>query len=152
MCRQIVGVVETVPLGGQRPRYLPKVSRARGSRAAGLAYERKVGKLLERLWPGEVNSGHWFEFTDAYGQGCCQPDHFVVFPEQILLVECKLTENRSGWEQIRGLYRPVLEAEFRLPVTGVQACKHLRQTKVPILDIREALRAPGFDLLWHYLG
>lgn len=152
MCRQILGAVETTPLGGQRPRYLPKPKALRGSRAAGIGYERKVGRLLSRLWPDETFSGHWFEFEDAYGRGCCQPDHFVVLDGQVLLVECKLTENPTAWEQIRGLYRPVLAAEFGLPVTGVQACKHLKRSRCPIVDVREALKIPGGDFLWHYLG
>lgn len=133
-----------------RPRYIPPVRRLRGTKALGISYEKKVGVYLSRLFP-DLHSGQWFEFHEDGKPGCCQMDHFVVFPSQVLLVECKLKERASAWDQI-ARYRRVLGVYFSRPVTGVQACKILSSGRRPILDIRKALTRPGGDFLWHHLA
>lgn len=134
-----------------RPAFIP-LNRGKGTKALGLAYEKKVGKALERIWPQGVRSGIWFEFLDDRPRWC-QVDHFVVLPNQILLVECKLAEKNSAWSQMRDLYAPILSRLHpNRPVTRVQATKILRSGKRPIKDIREALLWPGGEFLWHNLG
>lgn len=132
-----------------RPSFIPP-QRGRGTKALGLAYEKKVGKVLRRLFP-EVFSGTWFEFLDDRSRWC-QIDHFVVLPGQVLLVECKLSEKDSAWSQMRDLYTPVLLSLYHRPVTRVQATKFLRSGRRPINDVREALLCPGGEFLWHHLG
>jgi len=115
-----------------------------------MAYERKVGKVLRTLWP-MTRSAIWFAFEDANGPGCCQMDHLAVFPDQVLVIECKLSETDYAWLQIEALYAPVLGEYFQRPVTGIQATRHLRN-ETEIADVREALTRPGGRFLWHYLG
>lgn len=135
-----------------RPSFIPKVKRLYGTKAKGITYEKKIGRRLGSLWP--VVSGQWFEFRDANGLGCCQTDHYVVLDDQVLLVECKLTETWVGFSQIDLLYRPILEAVYGKPVTGVMACKHLTTRVNPrlITDVRSALRVPGANFVWHCLA
>jgi hypothetical protein len=148
--RRIEALREVRPLEGW-PGCIPRSRGAKGSKAAGLAYERKIGALLRALWP-HTESGRWFAFEDAVGASLCQPDHFVVLDGQVLLVECKLSERTSAWDQMHGLYAPVLRHAFGLPVTCVQATKVLRHTSRVIYDVRAALAAPGSNALWHCLG
>jgi len=54
-----------------------------------------------------------------------QPDHFILEPKRILLIECKLTQIELAWVQLDYLYRPLLEALFEKPVHSVLACKNL---------------------------
>lgn len=146
---QIVGLETCAPLAC-RPRFIPK-ARPRGLKAVGIAYERKVGVLLRKIFRS-VESGRWFEFVDCGQTRCCQVDHFVNLPNQVLLIECKLSEKDHAWEQMRNLYAPILMSLYGKPVTRVQATKILRSGKRPILDLREALLWPGGEFLWHFLG
>lgn len=132
-----------------RPTFIPRNRAKGGSKGAGLAYERKVGRYLGRLFPA-VKSGLWFEFLDGNGKGWCQIDHFVRLEDQVLLVECKLAEREEAWTQMSQLYVPVLERLYKLPVTQVQACKILRTRRAIIEDVRGVV--PGRKYLWHFLG
>src|SRR5215207_3219358 len=145
-----IAVLQTCASLPCRPAFIPP-QRGKGTKALGLAYEKKVGKLLAKHWPGRLRSGVWFEFLDDRPRWC-QVDHFVVLPNQILLVECKLAEKASAWSQMRDLYAPILSRLYpNRPVTRVQATKILRSGKRPIKDIREALLWPGGEFLWHFL-
>jgi hypothetical protein len=146
--RQLQGLVSCQVLG-TRPNCIPR-SRLKGSALRGLTYEKKVGKFLKTLFP-DLHSGQWFSYVDASGHGYCQVDHYAVLANQVLLVECKLTETPVGFAQIKDLYRPVLEQRYGLPVTGVQAARHLVSRRNLILNIRDALQQPGRDFLWHHL-
>lgn len=69
-------------------------SRASGTRARGLAYERKVGKFLSRLCAKEewkLWDHPWFEYNDGIRVGYFQPDFIVERPSGNLLIEVKLT-------------------------------------------------------------
>lgn len=130
-----------------RPDCIPK-ARPRGLAAKGLTYERQVGKRLAKAWPNVV--GHqWFRFWDREGPGFCQTDYYIVLPNQVLLIECKLTETPRGFEQIGLLYRPILSELYGLPVTGVMVCRNLVSRTSPCLirNVQESLRAPGGNFL-----
>jgi hypothetical protein len=146
--RKIIGLRRAALLPG-RPNHLGKDPRLRGSRAAGVTFERHVGRRLRK--EEDIISGQWFDFTDENGVGCCQTDHYILREDHIILFECKLTETWVGFSQIDFLYRPVLEHIYSLPVTGVQVCKHLTTRHNPRLigDWREA--AIGRNYVWHYL-
>lgn len=133
------------------PGFIPRPKGLKGSKAQGRAYEKKVARKLQRIWPGLI-SGQWFEYKDSNGIGCCQVDHYVVLPEQIVLFECKLTETDYAFSQIDLLYRPVLEMMYHRPVTGVQVCKHLVQLSPRLIsDVRRVVQFPGLNFVWHCL-
>lgn len=102
-----------------RPACIPK-SRPRGKKAAGLKYERDLAKAIK----GAIH-GQWFEFEDKNGHGWCQPDLFFTQGGEIFVLESKYTWTQSGHDQINLLYRPVLEAAFNIPVSGIVVCKVL---------------------------
>jgi hypothetical protein len=91
--------------------YSPK---AKGSRAAGLSYERKARKLLEELHGRDGLSGPWLRFASKQNARLtfCQPD-FVVIDRYLLrctVFEIKLKHTSDAWWQVRQLYIPVLRA------------------------------------------
>jgi hypothetical protein len=138
----------------------PKTS-PRGSKAKGLSFERKVGKELKRqmasgeLRQGDLHSGSWLKFLDRNGPGYAQPDHFVLYPDMILLLECKLKQNTQAEEQLQLLYRPLLERLFSRPVFCLQAFNHWRfkPNKMTLLGPNELLAYPREGVFtWHYMG
>lgn len=130
-----------------RPKFIPK-ARLRGRRAAGLTFERKVGKVLSVLF-SHVHSGVWFEYHDSKRSGVCQIDHYVLRPGMVLLVECKLSESDDAWEQMSRLYAPILERHYGLPVSRVQATRCLRSSRALLDDPRQA--KSGREHLWQVL-
>lgn len=140
--RVVDGLRFVVPLA-TRPACVPKSSRLQGARRAGLAFERKVGRELQRSLPTLVSSP-WFEFQDKNGRGYCNVDHYAVLDDKVLCFECKLTETWVAFSQILELYKPVLEHIYGKPVVAVQVCKHLVPPKNPyyIQDIQAVIRAP----------
>lgn len=112
-------------------------NRAKGSKAQGLAYERKFGKRLRARqarfgFPGEIFSGQWFRFKDAGGFGFAQPDFYILRADHIILFECKLTGKDEAWRQLRDLYSPLLEEFYSRPVICVQVCKNIRPESRPV--------------------
>lgn len=136
----------------RRPSYIPQARNATGSKAQGLAYEKKVGRWVRRQWPW-LTSGQWFEFRDANGKGCCQVDHYLVLPDRVLALECKLTQTEIAESQIQRLYAPVLQAVYEKPVVGVQVCKHLACNDPRLItELNKAMASPMGDyFIWHCL-
>jgi hypothetical protein len=96
-----------------------------------LAFERKLGKKLQRLLDsgklsGKLFAKHWFQFQDANGPGWAQPDFFILEPHRVTIFEAKLTQTPAAWEQLHGLYQPLIEMAFKRPVVCVQVCKNIR--------------------------
>ena len=126
--RKIKGL-KWVALADRNP--YPGPRRLRGTKAAGIAFQNKVGRFLageidaKRL-AGKLYSDLWLMFEDSGGNGFAQPDHFLLQPERIVLLECKLSQNTTAWAQIEGLYKPLLEHLFQRPVLGVQVFHRMR--------------------------
>lgn len=110
----------------------------RGSKRAGILFERKVGEKLDELYPNMVLHNCWVEYYDSiYGVRTCSPDHLIVDVEEgvVTIVECKLSHTRDAWEQINNVYKPVVEK--LLPgfvVRGIEVCKHFT-SGIPYPDI-----------------
>lgn len=132
-----------------RPAGLPR-SRPRGSKGAGLRFERLVAKQF----PGALH-GPWFQFVDSYGVGYCQPDMVMNLKTSIVVVECKLTDTPAAQAQLDELYFPVLRKAFDLPVRGIIVVKNLRPTselnKV-VSHFDDALFETKFTPILHWLG
>jgi len=148
-CRWVSGLVEARPCG--RPKGMP-VSRPRGTKAQGLAYERKLASALPL-----AKHGQWFEFVDQNGNGYCQPDLFLDLGEVILVLECKLRWTLEGHMQVQHLYKPVLERAFGKPVFGGVVCK-LLVAGAPVVLARdlgqfgELARREGVLACLHWMG
>ena len=139
-----------------RPSCIPQ-GRAKGTKAVGLRYERAVGEAV-RSKP-YIILGPWFEFRDANGWGCCQPDFIIERPERgdFVVMECKLTENEAAYKQLNGLYLPVVAMAYLGATCGAIVTRHLTRNTRPdrIFDSFDEMLAaaspPGIPI-WHYLG
>lgn len=152
--RQIDGLVWAKTLA-KSPSFVKKTS-LRGAKGLGIRYEKELAKKI----PG-ANHGQWFEFQDRNGIGWAQTDFFVKLEEEncILLLECKNTFVGEAYGQMEGLYVPLLERIYTLPVVGIQVCRNLRAGKglenVKVLNsldgaFAEALQ--GKRTVWHWLA
>jgi hypothetical protein len=128
------------------------------SQRRGKSFEKIVGIYLKKIKPkGTVlYSNQWIAYLGKTGCSYAQPDHYIVFPTHILLIECKLTQNSSAFAQMGHLYAPLLRHIYELPVIGVQACKHLKTApeKYLVHDLEELFEFSGEQLLhtWHGYG
>jgi hypothetical protein len=149
--RKIVGLQSAFPLAS-KPSHITALRRKGGSKGKGLTYEKQVGRWLKRQGWAPV-TGQWFSFRDRNGYGCAQTDHLLFLANQVVVVECKLTETWVGFSQIDFLYRPILEFIYGLPVTGVMACKHLTTRQNPRLrtELEDCLASPGANFVWQHL-
>lgn len=102
-----------------------------GSRAKGKRFEKRVGRELKRILGNRAADlllmpARWIWFEDEGGPGWAQPDFFIVLPDSIALLECKLTQRASAWNQMADLYVPLLDWIFDRPVRQFQVCQNLR--------------------------
>ena len=152
MHRVVKGLLEAHPC--LKPRGIPQ-NRPRGAKAMGLRFERAVAKALP-----DAAHGQWFDFQDSNGPGYCQPDLFFVFPDCVVVLECKYTWVPAAQGQIFDLYAPVLGKVFGRPVGGIVVCKNLTgATPLDLVvdDYFQAIRdahafpSPPYPVL-HWLG
>lgn len=129
--------------------------RRTGTKALGLAYERKVAEALTAQAPTKVYRGRWFEYCDRGTVRHCQPDVMLRYGEEVLVVEVKLSDTPVAYTQLRGLYLPVAREVFGRQVRGVVVAKHVkRDSRRTYGTIQEALAATTSDGigLVHWLG
>lgn len=151
--REIVGLVSAEAC--EWPTCIPRKSRVRGAKAAGLSYEKKFCLEVGKRFPEAVR-GQWFRFRDVNGWGYCQPDCILVRENAVLVLECKLTDTEQARRQLSRLYFPILSHVYGLPTLGIVVVKHLtRVTRVESVfgSLAEALPASmgGIPTL-HWLG
>ena len=111
----------------ERPGFIGR-GRARGTKALGLSYEKKLATALSRAH-GPHYHGQWYHYFADGKNGWCQPDFVLLSSLRIVVVECKLTNIEEATEQLDELYFPVLRAAYRLPVCGIIVVKSL--TRLP---------------------
>jgi hypothetical protein len=102
-----------------------------------------------------VHSGQWIAFYDAAGIGYAQPDHYIVFPDHVLLIECKLSQKSMAFPQMGRLYAPLLREIYHRPVVGVLVCKKIRYIpdKYWITDIQTLFKFDKEEMYtWHAWG
>jgi hypothetical protein len=149
MIRRVAGL-KSASLLDSRPSSIP-IDRPRGSKAAGLRYERAFGAAQPHL-----RHGPWFEFVDSSGPGYCQPDFLLDRPNSIVLFECKLSLVSQAFDQLFGLYKPVVEATLGKEVFGIVVTKHLRPSAglAIVSTMHDALFQVAFGkpTVLHWLG
>ena len=133
--------------------------KVRGSRKAGLIYERKVANYLEALYPGRVRHGQWFEFEDHRGKGWCQTDVLVMPVEDgpLILIEIKLSHRPAAERKLKAMYLPVVLAVWPdTPIVRIQVCKNLTKGFDDVLiDTLDDVFDPDFPLeyaTWNLRG
>ena len=138
----------------------PIVSRKAPRKASvkrGRSYERKVARALKRekgKYGGELFIGQWLLFRDKHGYGRAQPDAYILRPDLVVLIECKLTQTEDAEPQLLKLYLPLLRELYSRRVVCIQACHNLRYApKKLIEDPIELINLPRTGVwTWHYIG
>jgi hypothetical protein len=119
-----------------RPAFIPQ-SRPRGTKAAGLRYERR---FAEFLLPLGVIHGQWFEFEDKNGVRYCQVDVIYPINRQLLsVVECKYTLVDRAFDQLLDVYGPVVECAYNLHCGLVAVFKNFSRSGAGAPQGREKL-------------
>lgn len=137
----------------------PKQKPKQRAHKAGLAYEKKVGRWLNRMihngeLEGELRLSQWLLFADENGIGWAQPDAYILMEKGILLMECKLTQSDVATPQLLSLYLPLLRKIYNLPILCLQVCHNLRYVPKKLVEgPKELLESPGPGVyVWHYIG
>jgi hypothetical protein len=126
--------------------------RLKGSRAKGITYEHKVQRHLRDLAQElgvEFHAQQWLQFSDADGLGFAQPDAFVVFEDEVLLFEAKLTQSDQAQGQCLELYVPLLENIYSRPCVACQVFKNIRYTVPEMIEYAFELRGKKGYWQWH---
>lgn len=141
------------------PKHLP--TRLTGSQAAGIRFQKALGKSLREVsakhgWA--LEEGPWFEYEDAGGFGRCQPDFLLLRHDgNRVVLECKLTATPLAWEQMAGLYCPVVEEALGGKLWPLQVAKNLHPSVSHYsicgeLEVALAEVLRGRRVVWHSLG
>ena len=141
------------------PKLFSKRPKIKGSRGKGLTYETHVGRTI-RDWItrgeiiGTLYEGQWFYFEDNNGYGYCQTDILLETNSFIFILECKLTYTSWAWQQLRRLYKPVVEKVFNKPSITIQVCKNIHYIPGGMIEsLAQVMDNPKDGLLtWHFLG
>lgn len=119
-------------------------------KAAGIRYENRLAAALPN-WRHSI----WFRFEDASGLGYCQPDIFLANPHYSVVLEAKLSLTTQAWNQLEGLYIPVLERALRRPAFGVVVARNLRAVEGEVcstLDEAITLALCRHRAVLHWMG
>ena len=122
-------------------------SRPRDAQARGIRFEKVVAKELR---PCLHNP--WYEYEDALGHGFCSPDLIALGTKRCLVIECKLTNWREGWEQVEGLYLPILKWVFGREVVPIVVTRRVSPGCVVAHTLREAVERWEDKPVLHYIG
>ena len=80
---------------------------------AGLRYERRVVSALEKLYE-QVIPGPWIAYRSRQKSGLCQPDALVWLDNsRLLLVEVKLSWQRTARQKLMDLYGPLVQEIYK---------------------------------------
>ena len=136
-----------------RPQWL-RPGRPRGSRAAGLAYERALGRVIPRAVHGQ-----WFQYIEDGEPKWCQTDFHVVGAKSVVIFEAKLANYAEAFAKLKDLYLPVGRLAWpERRVGGVIVLKSVANVPEGVAifeNLRDAidnLRPNGEPTLLHWLG
>jgi hypothetical protein len=131
-----------------------KRSRLRGTKALGVSYEKKLARALPR---GSLH-GQWFVYSADGRVGYCQPDFLLRGRSELAVLEAKLTDVEAAWEQLEGLYAPVLEACYSKKVLKIAVTRSVARVGAServCETLAEAImlaRSAHFRPVLHWLG
>lgn len=102
--------------------------RLTGSKAAGVAYEKRVAKDIKRRFgkDWEIKISQWIRYEDSAGLGWARPDLYMIRDDLLVIVESKLTQTISAEKQLLKLYLPLLLRIYSRKIVCVQSCRSLR--------------------------
>ena len=106
------GAVRVAELSLHKPPFIAP-PRTRGSKAAGVRYERRAQSVLQDRYGDLYVRSPWFHFLSTTWRWC-QPDGLLVdiARGKITIIEIKLKHTSDAWWQTRRLYEPVVKKVF----------------------------------------
>lgn len=131
---------------------VPKTIRCAGTKARGLAYQRKVHQVLSRCFaPDALRAGDWL-WTGAHW---LQPDFVLTsmappFEGKTLLIEAKLTYTPAAWQQLERYRQALFRLRLARPdaVLRLQVCRNLIPGIPPGIIIEDLALAKDLTC-WH---
>lgn len=102
------------------PIFVPK--KVKGKKAEGLRFEQQVLRVYEATIPHFV-SALPFRYSISNQSVFCIPDGLILYKNELILVEVKLTHTPQAWFQLQNLYFPVVEKALGRKVRGVEVVK-----------------------------
>lgn len=162
-----VGTVTWAQFAPAEPAYIAQnKKKVKGSRAAGLAYERKAKVMLETCFfslisplspPPEASLllGPWISYKTAKSSRICycQPDVLLVNSEEkkLTIYEIKLQHCTFAWWQVRKLYEPILRKIYpNFTISAMEIVKWL-DPHIPFPETFYYASSP-FDLFDNRFG
>jgi len=130
-----------------------RTKRASGTRALGLAYERKLAKVL----PAGALHGQWFIYRADGRVGYCQPDFLLKGKSEVAVLEAKLADVELAWDQLKCLYTPVLRHFYErepLCVVVTRSVARVPANAEVCETLKDALRVARAGLMpvLHWIG
>lgn len=136
---------------------LPPISRMKGTKAAGLRFERSLARHLHGCM-----HGMWFAFEDALGLSYCQPDIIYPFrfssPPLVAVIEVKYTLVPGAHSKLSSLYLPVVSKALSCKAVGIVIVKNLDprfrrgQIYTALQPAADAALASGYPTLIQWSG
>lgn len=137
------GVVDWVRFSATPPPFIVETKKARGRRAQGINYEKKVHGYLAELYGDFYVANPWFMFQECGRERVrwCQPDGLLFLPTSglIIIVECKLQHTSDAWWQLKWLYLPVIAKAFPGTLWKIALCE-VTKWYDPAVAFPEAVR------------
>ena len=115
----------------ERTTYSPPRSKMTRIQKVGKRYEKRALEAIAKL-EGKLERNPWIEFHDSAGARIIQPDGIWHTPSGVIVLEMKKTQTAAGYDELEGLYMPVVEALLRKPVAGLLVCGALRWREQPL--------------------
>lgn len=120
---------------------------------AGIRYEAALAAAIPI-----ADHGVWWQFQDRCGEGFCQTDLVIRGLRADLVLEAKYTYTDEAWDQLEGLYLPVVGKALRRPTLGIQVCKRFLSGVGPQVAVANDLPAAiayaqeGRRTVLHWIG
>ena len=109
----VTGVVERMP---------SKEKWSNAQKQGKLYEKRALAKIAEA---GQLTRNPWIEFLDDEGWRLCQPDGVLEVDGQTIVLEMKLRQREAAYDELLGLYMPVVERWMKDDVAGLVVCRAL---------------------------
>ena len=120
----------------------------------GRLYELQVYEELKRILPSTVSISHgqWFCYRDKNGKGIAQLDFLLMEVNQTYIIEAKVTQTQDAEEQLKWLYRPLVEFLTKISVLLINVCKNMVEVpdKEKLITHPLSAQDDGAIYLWHF--
>lgn len=140
---------------GERPQCVGLPAKRDAAKQAGIKYEAALAAAIP-----VAHHGIWWQFceTGKARGGWCQTDLLLQGTLANLVLEAKYSYTEDAWDQLEGLYIPVVTRALGARCLGIQVCKRFLAEVNPDVAIANDLAAAiqyaqeGRRTVLHWLG